>query len=63
MKILLPISLTRNVSFLDEAIQGINFFSAQVDLFPYHEWQKVAEAFNEFSPKLKILISVTIETM
>ena len=24
----------------DEAIQGINFFSAQVDSFPYHEWPK-----------------------
>ena len=28
------------VSFLDEAIRGINFFSAQVDSFPYHEWPK-----------------------
>ena len=34
------IPLQFNVSFLDEAIRGINFFSAQVELFPYHEWPK-----------------------
>ena len=30
----------RNVSFPGEAIQGINFFSAQVDSFLYHKWPK-----------------------
>ena len=29
-----------NVSFPDEAIQGINFFSAQVNSLLYHEWPK-----------------------
>ena len=27
----------RNVSFPDEAIQGINFFLAKIDSFPYQE--------------------------
>ncbi len=30
----------RNVSFPHEAIRGSDFFSAQVDAFPYHEWPK-----------------------
>ena len=29
-----------NVSFPHEAIRGSDFFSAQVDAFPYHEWPK-----------------------
>ena len=29
-----------NVSFPHEAIRGADFFSAQVDAFPYHEWPK-----------------------
>ena len=32
------------VSFLDEAFQGIKFFSAQVDSFPHHEWPKAMRA-------------------
>ena len=28
------------VSFPHEAIRGSDFFSAQVDAFPYHEWPK-----------------------
>ena len=29
-----------NVSFEHQAIQGLGFFSAQVDAFPHHEWPK-----------------------
>ena len=33
-------ALLNFVSFLHEAIRGSDFFSAQVDAFPYHEWPK-----------------------
>ena len=45
-----------NVSFLDEAIRGINFFSAQVDSFPYHEWPKATSDLNESTSAEKKLI-------
>ena len=36
----LPSSSWTTVSFPHEAIRGSDFFSAQVDAFPYHEWPK-----------------------
>ena len=40
----------KNVSFPDEAIWGINFFSAQVNSFLYYEWPKTTTTFLDEEP-------------